>query len=502
MKNLLLIICAALVSVCATAQVNGNFRRVWLHNAGTADTLNARAGMFWYNPGMNSLRLQINDSTTVTVGADTPGQFWETAGTTTTDDPIITAQDSVTAIASFQGIGPGSFNVVEINKAGLYLTGQNLAEAHIYKNNLINDVPGYASSTLYGFQDQTSITRPNAVYNSFEAQYGVGGSSNMNQFLGFQTRPNITMATPGVINRVDGFWSSIFHTGTCTITENAGFYAMNPIINSGGHITRNFAFEIEDQTTGDTNWGIHSKGAVQSWFNGGVRVSDPGGFIMRFSDTGADAGGMNVDSGTGAVNMYANTTYFPVFWANNGEVARFNTSGQFGIGTNSPTALLHLKAGTASAGTAPIKLTAGSYLTTSEAGTIEFNSEFAFTSTNGGARIHLTQAGVYGDPTWGGTYTGGTGTVSTNSGGNTTLIGGDAYALSGNGNGGNLLLQGGQGHGAGTNGNTTIQGNVNANIYIVNNSGGFIQLVNLPGSCAGAPTGALANVGGVLTICP
>ena len=46
--------------------------------------------------------------------------------------------------------------------------------------------------------------------------------------------------------------------------------------------------------------------------------------------------------------------------------------GKISIGSITPTAYLHLKAGTASANTAPIKLTAGTVNTTPESGTIEF----------------------------------------------------------------------------------------------------------------------------------
>ena len=53
-----------------------------------------------------------------------------------------------------------------------------------------------------------------------------------------------------------------------------------------------------------------------------------------------------------------------------------------GIGQTAPTAVLHLKAGTATANTGPLKLTAGTALTTPEAGVFEFsNSETGLTFT-------------------------------------------------------------------------------------------------------------------------
>ncbi len=48
-------------------------------------------------------------------------------------------------------------------------------------------------------------------------------------------------------------------------------------------------------------------------------------------------------------------------------------SGKVGIGQSVPTATLHIKAGSATAGTAPVKLTAGPLLTTPENGVFEFD---------------------------------------------------------------------------------------------------------------------------------
>ena len=65
-----------------------------------------------------------------------------------------------------------------------------------------------------------------------------------------------------------------------------------------------------------------------------------------------------------------------IFEVSNGTSGLFNilSSGNVGIGTISPTASLHIKAGTATGNTAPIKLTSGVNLTTPESGAIEFSS--------------------------------------------------------------------------------------------------------------------------------
>lgn len=61
-----------------------------------------------------------------------------------------------------------------------------------------------------------------------------------------------------------------------------------------------------------------------------------------------------------------------------------------GIGTADPTARLHLPAGTATASTAPLKLTSGTSLTTPENGAVEYDGTNYFVTT-GGVRYILTR---------------------------------------------------------------------------------------------------------------
>lgn len=80
--------------------------------------------------------------------------------------------------------------------------------------------------------------------------------------------------------------------------------------------------------------------------------------------------------------------------------------------------------------------------------------------------------------------TGGTGGASFNSGQGVSLLGGDAYPVSGNGNGGNVTLSPGTPRGTGTQ--------------------GYVVLQNIPTAspCATAPSGTVWSNAGVLTICP
>ncbi len=155
-----------------------------------------------------------------------------------------------------------------------------------------------------------------------------------------------------------------------------------------------------------------------------------------------------------------------------------STNGNISIGSGTPTAALHLKAGTATASTAPLKFTSGTNLTSPEAGAVEYSSNVFYFSPGASpvraAQISLTAI----------SHTDGTdvGALSYN----TLTWSNDASIL------------------GGTNKQITLQplGTGDLNIKGSGTAGSYIILSNLPTSCAGAPTGALANVAGVLTICP
>jgi propanediol utilization protein len=67
------------------------------------------------------------------------------------------------------------------------------------------------------------------------------------------------------------------------------------------------------------------------------------------------------------------------------------SNSNIGLSVITPTATLHIRAGTAIAGSAPIKLTAGTNLTTAEAGVIEYNNTFHLTNSDA-TRRHVVTA--------------------------------------------------------------------------------------------------------------
>jgi len=95
--------------------------------------------------------------------------------------------------------------------------------------------------------------------------------------------------------------------------------------------------------------------------------SDPSNAsVARLIATSTDISLRSQVTGTG--------TYLPLtMYTSGSERLRIDTSGNVGIGTTAPTAVLQLKAGTATANTAPLKFTSGTNLTTAEAGAVEYD---------------------------------------------------------------------------------------------------------------------------------
>jgi hypothetical protein len=71
------------------------------------------------------------------------------------------------------------------------------------------------------------------------------------------------------------------------------------------------------------------------------------------------------------------------------ENMKIKWDGSVGIGTSQPSAVLHLKAGTATASTAPLKLTAGTNLTAAEAGAVEYDGKAFYLSPAASTRYSV-----------------------------------------------------------------------------------------------------------------
>jgi hypothetical protein len=161
--------------------------------------------------------------------------------------------------------------------------------------------------------------------------------------------------------------------------------------------------------------------------------------------------------------------------------------GNVGIGTTIPTAALQLKAGTATAGTAPLKLTSGVLLTTPENGAVEFDGTSLYI-TAGGVRTALGSGGSSSfttDVTLSGSGTGLS--VSNNAAVTGTITSGAVVSNSYSQSTGNFAMSGTGTFATGTgpvalNGSTTIA--ANQNFSMTSGTGKFSQTYSGTGPAA------------------
>ncbi len=153
-------------------------------------------------------------------------------------------------------------------------------------------------------------------------------------------------------------------------------------------------------TTGNANIGIGNS-SLKTLTTGSGNIG-----IGNSTADGITTGGNNVIIGgsvTGLAAGLANTVILADGAGN--QRIHIDSTGDTGIGVTVPTAVLHLKAGTATASTAPLKLNTGTVLTAPELGAIEYNDNGTtgafYATVNVGAvatrvQIAPSQVGVIG----------------------------------------------------------------------------------------------------------
>lgn len=133
--------------------------------------------------------------------------------------------------------------------------------------------------------------------------------------------------------------------------------------------------------------------AAVTWTFSASDLTSPGGFIATSGSYASVANQIlllscdpaagvtdGIQAKIGIRNAQGTNAVMQWFYSTT-ELGRFSSNGNLGIGLTA-TAYLHIKAGTAAASTAPIKLTTGTNLTTAESGTIEYNNRHYFTNSS------------------------------------------------------------------------------------------------------------------------
>ncbi|MFV5703879.1 hypothetical protein ACM55F_18655 [Flavobacterium sp. XS2P12] len=142
-------------------------------------------------------------------------------------------------------------------------------------------------------------------------------------------------------------------------------------------VTSNANVTLIGTINGGANFILENAGDSVMLFSNGTEWKTTSNSIS--SSSWSTTGNAGINSGTNFVGTTDSQDF--VLKTNNTERLRVLSAGNIGIGVPAPTASLHIKPGTASAGTAPLKLTDGPLLTTVEPGAIEYKSHTFYAST-------------------------------------------------------------------------------------------------------------------------
>ncbi len=249
------------------------------------------------------------------------------------------------------------------------------------------------------------------------AQLRISNNGATTYYTEFGDNGAIIQERPSWSAGLMGSWTSTSLNSTWTDNQSGGFQ-FNPrgvaamtILGTGnlGIGTANPTFKLDVAGTARFTGSITSS-AVNAF------ISTGGSSILSSQYTGTNgnwftfqnAGGVHyigIDNSAGTdfgATAYSMLFYTPSdrnieFLSPSGKRMIIATGGNVGIGQTTPTAVLHLKAGTATASTAPLKFTSGTNLTTAEAGAMEFNGTNLFFSPS--TTRHTVNHGLPGSAT-------------------------------------------------------------------------------------------------------
>jgi len=236
----------------------------------------------------------------------------------------------------FVGVGTGNSGINTVNSPGNVAIGFNCARLLVD-----GDTTAHNVAIGYGAMEKHPDAHFNVAIGYLALGEGTGASENVG--IGYKALQNVQSEDNVAIGFAPGV---VLATGRNNII--IGYYA-GCITESGGSGT--------NLTSG----------------NGSIMI---GQYAQPFSATGnaqINIGNTFFSNG----NAGANPPAIP-------------ETGNASVYVRDPTARWHLPAGQAAAGKAPLKLTAGTNLTTPEAGAIEFDGTNLYFTTSGGTRKTIT----------------------------------------------------------------------------------------------------------------
>lgn len=279
---------------------------------------------------------------------------------------------------------------------------------------------GYFTDTFAGsFTDGVVID-----YTSGNGRISVGGSDGIQFFNGGVANTVLGSVTAG------GDWDFNGNITVGTGTPIGG--ATNPLITSAGSAAgyiQNYIINNTNGTSSSSDMACYPHNGVDAsgWIDVGITsqaftdasysvTAGNEGYIFMSAPSGSSTSGNLVictDSTGTANDIQFFTGGFSQGKTTPNLVIKGSTK-NVGIEVASPSAALHLPAGTATASSAPLKFTSGTNLTTAEAGAVEYDGKLEYFTPAGTARA-LTLNSYY--------YRKNTSTVLTSATGNQAVLG-------------------------------------------------------------------------------
>ena len=195
-------------------------------------------------------------------------------------------------------------------------------------------------------------------------------------------------------NNTTGYYNTAVGSNACrdngTALYNCGFGYGALTYNSAGTSNNGFGMEALYTTTSGSFNNAYGTGSLNRNTTG-TQNTGMGHGALYFNTTGSNntaigflagqsltTGDFNIIIGSGATPPISTTASNQLSIGN----WIYGDNGKIGIGVTAPTAKLQLAAGTATASTAPIKLTSGTNLTTPENGAVEYDGTNYFVTSS------------------------------------------------------------------------------------------------------------------------
>jgi hypothetical protein len=285
-------------------------------------------------------------------------------------------------------------------------------------NELSNNTYGMTDANFFSFVGSNNI-----IFNNY-SDLSVVSNMTSRQMTFTATQPSsisatrnaidYTVTSAGTSSQINRAFSVTYAAGYTGSSTTTGLNVLNSAAGTGTVIVSGVTANIglasgTNATTSGTNLGTRFTAS-----NGNISISTTGlSVTAKNSATNGGAMFLGRNTGTSPVHfgVYAGlnatdptftsaaliadnsdqTSPIYVFRDNGTVVSTMADGGNLFLGgtTSSPTAKLHLGAGTATASTAPLKFTSGTNLTTAEAGAIEYDGSSFYGTPSGTSRYKI-----------------------------------------------------------------------------------------------------------------